>query len=190
MDLSETYLPAGLLRCGHCYEPMVQVDAGIEPGYQCQPGCRPTPLDAARIADTIGRAILRHAPHIVPTTSTPAHPQVAATYADRVLTHVTVGVSGTAITLAWSTTPILLPNPHRSIEVDSVEIDVEPDVRTFDRIRPDYLQTTKGIPIFSEAFVEAAVSRFSFTQRSGRSRRASSWRGTACSGPTWSRRWS
>ncbi|WP_147374991.1 tetratricopeptide repeat protein [Micromonospora endophytica] len=115
MDLPETYLPAGLLRCGHCYEPMVEVDAGIEPGYQCQPGCRPTPLDAAQLADTIGRAILRHAPQVVPT-STPAHPQVAATYADRVLTHVTVGASGTDITLAWPTTSILLPNPHRNVQ--------------------------------------------------------------------------
>lgn len=114
------YLTPGLLRCGHCYEPMVQVDAGFEPGYECQPGCRPTPVDAAQVADTIGRAILHHTPQIVPVATTPTLPQVAATYADRVLAHVTVGDTPADIALAWRTAPILLPDPHQNVRAHRI----------------------------------------------------------------------
>ncbi|MEU7171574.1 MULTISPECIES: tetratricopeptide repeat protein [Micromonospora] len=120
MDLPETYLPAGLLRCGHCHEPMVRIDASFEPGYECQPGCRPTPVDAAQITDTIGRAILHHTPQIVPVATTPTLPHVAATYADRVLSHVTVSKTSADIALAWRTAPILLPDPHQNVRAHRI----------------------------------------------------------------------
>ncbi len=103
----ETYLPPGLLHCRFCHQPMTQPelpDCGQT--YQCQPGCRPRPLDAAAVADTVGRAILRHATKIVPTTGTPTPPHLAAIHAHRVLTRVTVGATPTDITLTWRTTPI------------------------------------------------------------------------------------
>ncbi|MEU1812768.1 tetratricopeptide repeat protein [Micromonospora aurantiaca (nom. illeg.)] len=120
MDLPDTYLPAGLLRCGHCFEPMVQVDASFEPGYECQPGCRTTPVDAAQVADSIGRAVLHYTPQIVPIATTPTVPQVAATYADRVLAHVTIGDTPADIALSWRTTAILLPDPHQNIRAHRI----------------------------------------------------------------------
>lgn len=44
---------------------------------------------------------------------------------------------------------------------DRVRIVVDLSLRTFDRVRPDFLSTTKGIPLFSERFIRAAGRPFS-----------------------------
>ncbi|MBC8991529.1 tetratricopeptide repeat protein [Micromonospora chalcea] len=106
----ETYLPPGLLYCRFCHQPMSHAespDAGQ--AYQCQPGCRPRPLDAATVADTVGRAILRHAARIIPSTGTPTPPLLAAIHAHRVLARVTIGATASDITLTWRATPVIEP---------------------------------------------------------------------------------
>ncbi|WP_089007754.1 tetratricopeptide repeat protein [Micromonospora viridifaciens] len=86
-------------------------------GYQCQPGCRTRPLHAAAVADTIGRAILRHAPRIIPATGTPTPPHLAAIHAHRVLARVTIGATAADITLTWRATPISAPG----IDVERIQ---------------------------------------------------------------------
>ncbi|WP_143194375.1 tetratricopeptide repeat protein [Micromonospora sp. CB01531] len=115
VDSWETYLPAGLLHCTFCHQPMAQAKLQESAhGYQCQPDCRPRPLDAAAIADTIGRAILRHTPQIVPTTGAPTPPHLAATHAHRVLARITIGTTPGDISLTWRATP--LPGPSVDTE--------------------------------------------------------------------------
>ncbi len=107
-DLWETYLSPGLLHCRFCHQPMTQAelpDAGQ--AYQCQPGCRPRPLDAAAVADTVGRAILRHATRIVPAAGAPTPPHLAAIHAHRVLARVTVGTIASDVALTWRATPMI-----------------------------------------------------------------------------------
>ncbi|MDG4795184.1 tetratricopeptide repeat protein [Micromonospora sp. WMMD1082] len=106
-----TYLPHGLVHCGRCDENMTHTERPeAEPGYQCRPDCRRGLIDAGVLADTVGREILRHAPRIVPITGTPTPPRLAAAYARRVLTRVTVGATATDITLAWHAAPAA-PDP-------------------------------------------------------------------------------
>ena len=110
MDLRETHLPRGLVHCGQCHQVMTQVpQPSTEPGYQCQPGCRARLLDAVVVADTVGRAILRHAPRTLPVTGMPTPPYLAAAYADRFIARVTVGATAADITLAWHATPVPPP---------------------------------------------------------------------------------
>ncbi|MEU5945930.1 hypothetical protein ABZ793_10255 [Micromonospora sp. NPDC047465] len=105
-DPCEVYLPAGLLHCKLCHQPMDQAELqNSVHGYQCQADCRPRPLDATAVADTVGRAILRHAPRIIPTTGAPTPPHLAAIHAHRVLARITIGATPTDITLAWRATP-------------------------------------------------------------------------------------
>ncbi|KAA8888811.1 hypothetical protein F3087_07300 [Nocardia colli] len=40
-----------------------------------------------------------------------------------------------------------------------IEVDVDIDFRKFERIRPDYLQTTWGIPLFSKNFFDSAPAQ-------------------------------
>ncbi|MFD2763377.1 CDC27 family protein [Micromonospora eburnea] len=96
-------LRPGLLHCRFCRRPMPYAD--LHEGYQCQQGCRPRPLADATIADVVGRAILRHAARVIPSTGAPTPPQLAALHADRVLARITVGASPTDITLTWRATP-------------------------------------------------------------------------------------
>ncbi|MCW3818642.1 CDC27 family protein [Micromonospora sp. DR5-3] len=106
----ETYLPAGLLHCTFCHQPMTHAELqDSRQGYQCQASCRPRPLDAAAIADTIGRAILRHTPRIIPATSTPTPPHLAATHAHRVLARITIGTTSADIRLTWRAAPLTGP---------------------------------------------------------------------------------
>ncbi|MEU5726780.1 hypothetical protein ABZ783_33890 [Micromonospora sp. NPDC047738] len=105
-DSWEAYLPTGLLHCTFCHQPMEQAELHDSMrGYQCQAGCRPRPLDAAHIADTVGRAILRHTPRIIPAGSTPTPPHLAAIHAHRVFARITIGATFTDITLTWRSTP-------------------------------------------------------------------------------------
>ncbi|MFJ8582358.1 hypothetical protein [Micromonospora sp. NPDC093277] len=105
-DPREAHLRPGLLRCRFCHQSMPYTDPhDSAPGYQCQPGCRPRPLDAAAIADVVGRAILRQAPRVLPATGAPTPPRLAAVHADRVLARVTVGATAGDITLTWHATP-------------------------------------------------------------------------------------
>lgn len=43
---------------------------------------------------------------------------------------------------------------------DRIVVDVDLPAKKFDRVRPDFLMTTKGIPLFSQRFVEAAQDVF------------------------------
>ena len=115
VDLHETYLPPGMVHCGRCRQPMIQAGPpGGEPIYECRPGCRPTPPAAAAVAATVGAAILRYAPQLVPITGTPTPPIVAAAYADRILARVTVGATAAEITLVWHARPAPSPGPRRT----------------------------------------------------------------------------
>ncbi|SCE69127.1 hypothetical protein GA0074696_0258 [Micromonospora purpureochromogenes] len=110
-DGREVLLPPGLLHCRMCHQPMTRADLpDAGQAYQCQPGCRVRPLDAAAITDTVGRAMLRYATRILPATGTPTSPHLAATHAHRVLARVTVGTTASDITLAWRATPTLPPD--------------------------------------------------------------------------------
>ncbi|MFJ8582792.1 hypothetical protein [Micromonospora sp. NPDC093277] len=113
----ETYVLAGLLHCRFCHHGMLPAEPH-DPvqGYRCRPDCRPRPIDAAAIADSIGRAILRYAPRIIPTRGRPTPPHLAATYADRVLARITVGAAPGDLTLTWYATGVpeadLAPADH------------------------------------------------------------------------------
>ncbi|MFE9207134.1 hypothetical protein [Micromonospora sp. NPDC007230] len=78
-------------------------------GYQCQQDCRPRPVDAAAIAHTVGRTILRHAARVIPSTTAPTPPQLAAAHAHRVLARITVGATPGDIALTWRATPVTGP---------------------------------------------------------------------------------
>ncbi|MEV0810928.1 hypothetical protein [Micromonospora sp. NPDC050200] len=109
-DSWEAYLPAGLLHCKFCHQPMAHAELQDSvQGYQCQAGCRPRPLDAAAITDAVGRAILRHAPRIVPSTGTPTPPHLAAIHAHRVLARITIGATPSDIALTWRAAPLSGP---------------------------------------------------------------------------------
>ena len=111
-DSCEMYLPPGLLHCRFCQQPMAHAESHDSgPSYQCQQGCRPRPLDSVAVADTVGRAILARAARIIPSTSMPTPPHLAAVYAHRVLARITVGATPSDVTLTWRATPI--PEPGR-----------------------------------------------------------------------------
>ncbi|SCL43063.1 hypothetical protein GA0070615_6223 [Micromonospora aurantiaca] len=111
-DSCEMYLPPGLLHCRFCQQPMAHAESHDSgQGYQCQQGCRPRPLDSVAVADTVGRAILARAARIIPSTSTPIPPHLAAVHAHRVLARVTVGATPSDVTLTWRATPV--PEPGR-----------------------------------------------------------------------------
>jgi hypothetical protein len=57
-------------------------------------------------------------------------------------------------------TAIFIDDPTATVSINKVEIDVDLDIKKFDKIGPDYLQTTKGIPIFSEKFVTSMPEAF------------------------------
>ncbi|WP_374538016.1 hypothetical protein [Micromonospora aurantiaca (nom. illeg.)] len=102
----EAYLPEGLLHCKFCHQPMTHAELpDSRQGYRCQQGCRPRPLDAAAVADAVGRAILRHTPRIIPATGTPTPAHLAAIHAHRVLARITTGTTASDITLTWRATP-------------------------------------------------------------------------------------
>ncbi|MFI7511505.1 hypothetical protein ACIBSS_32315 [Micromonospora aurantiaca] len=91
-------------------------------GYECQLTCRPRPLDAVAIAETVGRAILQFAPRIIPSTGAPIPLHLAAIHAHRVLSRVTVGATPTNITLTWRATPRLESNRLDAERVQRVAI--------------------------------------------------------------------
>lgn len=43
---------------------------------------------------------------------------------------------------------------------DRIVVDVDLPVKKFDRVRPDFLRTTKGIPLFSRRFIDAVEDEF------------------------------
>jgi len=108
-DSWEVYLPPGLLHCRFCHQPMPYTD--LHEGYQCPQSCRPRLLDAAAVADVVGRVILRHAPRILHATGAPTPPYLAAAHAHRVLARITLGVIPTDIALTWRATPAPAPTP-------------------------------------------------------------------------------
>ncbi|WP_067199029.1 hypothetical protein [Microbacterium sp. XT11] len=55
---------------------------------------------------------------------------------------------------------LFVDDASAELTVDAVDIDIDLDVRRFDRIAPDYLQTTKGVPLFSETFVAVMPAAF------------------------------
>ncbi|PZG10254.1 hypothetical protein C1I95_28260 [Micromonospora craterilacus] len=93
---------------------------GVDPTYECRPGCRPTPPAAAAVAATVGAAILRYAPQLAPVTGTPTPPILAAAHADRILARVTVGTTAADITLAWHARPAPSPGPLRTAQAHRV----------------------------------------------------------------------
>jgi hypothetical protein len=104
----EAYLSPGLLHCRFCQQPMAHAESyDSGQGYQCQQGCRPRPLDGVAVADTVGRAILAHAPRVIPSTGTPIPPHLAAVHAHRVVARVTVGATPSEVTLTWRATPVV-----------------------------------------------------------------------------------
>ncbi|MCI4063453.1 hypothetical protein MRQ36_13040 [Micromonospora sp. R77] len=109
----EFSLHPGLLHCKFCRQPATRSETtDAPPAYLCGNDCWPRPLDAIAIADHVGRAILRHAPRIVPShAGTPTPPHLAALHAHRVLTRVTVGATARDMTLTWRAAP--LANPDR-----------------------------------------------------------------------------
>ncbi len=110
-DIGETYLPPRLLHCRYCHQPMNQSEPqDSPPSYQCQAACRPQPLNAVAVADTVGRAIQRHAPRIIPTTATPTPPHLVAVHAHRVLARINLGATPSDVTLTWRATPMLEPD--------------------------------------------------------------------------------
>ncbi|MEV0005626.1 hypothetical protein AB0H28_25535 [Micromonospora sp. NPDC050980] len=96
-------LPLGLLWCRICRRPMTAVlTAGEEVAYECPPDCPRPALPAARIVEVIGRAVLRHAPHIVPATVAHPHsPQTAAACAGRIISRVTAGCHPADLRITW-----------------------------------------------------------------------------------------
>lgn len=55
---------------------------------------------------------------------------------------------------------MFVDDPVATADVGRVDVDVDLDVGKFDKMGPDYLQTTKGIPIFSERFVASMPEAF------------------------------
>ncbi|WP_422750619.1 hypothetical protein [Micromonospora sp. WMMD1219] len=113
----DVYLIPGLLHCKFCHQPMAQTEPAdaAPPAYLCGNDCRRRPLHAVVIADHVGRAILRHAPRIIPASAaTPTPPHLAAIHAHRVLAHVTVGATARDITLTWRAMPVGSPDPCES----------------------------------------------------------------------------
>ncbi|RIQ21255.1 hypothetical protein [Jiangella rhizosphaerae] len=55
---------------------------------------------------------------------------------------------------------MFVDDPAATVDVHSVHVDVDLDAGRFDLVGPDYLQTTKGVPIFSERFVAAMPESF------------------------------
>ncbi|MFC8845563.1 MULTISPECIES: hypothetical protein [unclassified Micromonospora] len=104
----DIYLVPGLLHCKFCHQPVAQAEpADAAPAYLCGNDCWPRPLDPVIIAAHVGRAILRHAPRIVPSSAgTPTPPHLAAMHAHRVLTRVTVGAVARDMTLTWRAVPL------------------------------------------------------------------------------------
>ncbi|WP_436679903.1 hypothetical protein [Micromonospora sp. URMC 105] len=69
--------------------------------YQCLGNCRPYGLDAAVVAGTVGRAVLRHTPAIVTAAGHPKSANLAAAHAGRVLARVTAGLTATDLRFTW-----------------------------------------------------------------------------------------
>ncbi|MEU5943097.1 tetratricopeptide repeat protein [Micromonospora sp. NPDC047548] len=102
-DPREVVLPPGLLWCRLCDQPMTAI-LGCDEDlvYDCPPGSFRPALPAARVVDAIGRAVLRHAPRIVPTALAHPHsPQMAAACAGRVISRVTAGRAPTDLRITW-----------------------------------------------------------------------------------------
>ncbi|MHA4946096.1 hypothetical protein ACX27O_02155 [Micromonospora sp. SD19] len=101
VDPSPVLLPADLLLCRTCKQPMTSNPDGDRLVYQCPGNCRPRGLDAAVVADTVGRAVLRHTPAIVTATGHPKSANLAAAHASRVLARVTAGLTATDLRFTW-----------------------------------------------------------------------------------------
>ncbi|WP_406080426.1 hypothetical protein [Micromonospora sp. NBC_00858] len=69
--------------------------------YQCPGNCRPRGLDAAAVANTVGRAVLRHTPAIVTATGHPKSANLAAAHVGRVLARITAGHTATDLRFTW-----------------------------------------------------------------------------------------
>ncbi|MEV0003454.1 tetratricopeptide repeat protein [Micromonospora sp. NPDC050980] len=105
-------LPPGLLWCRLCHHRMaafLTATAAVE--YDCPPGCSRPPLPAARIVDTIGRAVLQHTPRILPAATAPYSREAAATYAGRVISRLTVGRHPADLHITWRTAVTDIPRP-------------------------------------------------------------------------------
>ncbi|GIJ80377.1 hypothetical protein SAMN05443287_10528 [Micromonospora phaseoli] len=102
-DPWEVVLPPGLLWCRLCAQSMTAVmDCDENLVYDCPPGCCRSRLPAVLVVDAIGRAVLRHAPRIVPTTLAHPHsPLTAAACAGRVISRVTAGHTCTDLRITW-----------------------------------------------------------------------------------------
>ncbi|MEU4642674.1 tetratricopeptide repeat protein [Micromonospora sp. NPDC023814] len=112
-DPWEVYLPAGLLHCRFCHQDMNPAEPpDPAPGYQCPAGCRPRPLAAVTLADTVGRAILHHAPRLTPRTGVPTPPHLLAIHAERVLARITAGATAWDLTLTWRSEPLRAVDQH------------------------------------------------------------------------------
>ncbi|MFF5171745.1 tetratricopeptide repeat protein [Micromonospora sp. NPDC000089] len=77
--------------------------------YQCPENCRRHGLDAVVVADTLGRAILRHVPAIVTAPGHPKSTNLAAVHAGRILARVTAGSTATDLRFTWCAAPAPTP---------------------------------------------------------------------------------
>ncbi|MET7950015.1 hypothetical protein [Micromonospora sp. NPDC005324] len=108
-DPPPVLLAAELLHCRTCEQLMTSTPAGNRLVYQCPDNCRRHGLDAALVADTIGRAILRHTPAIVTAPGQPKSTNLAAVHAGRVLARITVGSTATDLRFTWRAAPAPTP---------------------------------------------------------------------------------
>ncbi|MGI5523188.1 hypothetical protein ACQEUX_19975 [Micromonospora sp. CA-259024] len=108
-DPAPALLPAELLHCRTCQQPMTNTRDGNRLVYQCPGNCRRHGLDAVVVADTLGRAILRHAPAIVTAPGQPKSTNLAAAQAGRILARVTAGSTATDLRFTWRTVPAPTP---------------------------------------------------------------------------------
>ncbi|MEV5769435.1 hypothetical protein AB0L34_33475 [Micromonospora sp. NPDC052213] len=104
-DPDPVLLPVGLLHCRLCQEPMTAAFTPAGLLFTCPPPCRRHPLDAAAVTRTIGQAVLRYAPHVVPALTHPRHVDVAAAHAHRVIARVTAGLAPTDLLITWHPVP-------------------------------------------------------------------------------------
>ncbi len=181
----DIYLVPGLLHCKYCHQPVARVEpADTAPAYLCGNDCWPKPLDAVVIAAHVGRAILRHAPRIVPSSAgTPTPPHVAAMHAHCVLTRVTVGTTARDMTLTWRAVP--LASPDRWDTERAQRVTAARDLTLSDPLRARHLlhDSLTGIdpvsapphPVHAEAATLLAVQHL----RLGELDAATAWAGYA-----------
>ncbi|NJP30599.1 hypothetical protein [Micromonospora thermarum] len=108
-DPAPVLLPADLMLCRTCEQPMTSTPDGNRLVYQCPGDCRRHGLDAAAVADTVGQAILHHTPNIVTAPDHPKSTNLAAAHASRVIARVTAGPTTTDLRFTWRTA--LAPTP-------------------------------------------------------------------------------